>query len=131
MPRRHATVASLYSRHITRISIPTPTTTNTVNSGNNRSQNPDDLSRVVIAFSRADMELSKEEASVGRLEAPQIKCAKITVGSPSLFSWRKDRHSESSASDREGVNACGDQTVPLPADRLGRRTKGELAIFFL
>jgi hypothetical protein len=79
MPRSHAVVASLCSKHMTTTSIATPITTSPVDQGNNRSQLPDDVSRAIIAFSRADMALSRAEASLGRLEALQIRCAKITL----------------------------------------------------
>ena len=47
--------------------------------GVNVSQGTDELSRVLISLSRADMALSKAVASVGRLEAVWIRCAKITI----------------------------------------------------
>ena len=50
-----------------------------VNQGIRRSHGIDELSRDVIAVSRADMALSKAEASLGALEAAWIKGAKITI----------------------------------------------------
>ena len=82
-----ASISSRYSRHIIHNSIATPSRTKALEIHNGtRSQNTDDISRVLaslsradMALSRAEMELSKAETSVGRLEAAWIKWAKITI----------------------------------------------------
>jgi hypothetical protein len=44
-----------------------------------QTQGTDELPSLVMSLSKADMELSKAEASVGRLEALWIKWVKITI----------------------------------------------------
>jgi hypothetical protein len=56
-----------------------PATTKAVKKGNDLSQNSDRLSSLVISLTKADMALSRAEASVGKTEATEITCAKITI----------------------------------------------------
>ena len=80
----HVSTSSCHSCRITHSSSTTPAKTKNVKTKPAYSQ--DEVSKVLIslssanmALSRAEMELSKAEGSVGRLEAAWIRGAKITI----------------------------------------------------
>lgn len=75
----HSSISFLWSRCNTTISIATPIATSAVKPASQYSGDPDDLSKVAISLSKAHMALCKAEASRGRLENIQVKCAIITA----------------------------------------------------
>ncbi len=82
----HSSISSRHSCRMTHDSITTPSTTKLEKTHIHGSQRPDDVSKILILLSRADMalssaeiELSKAEGSVGKLETAWTKAAEITI----------------------------------------------------